>query len=229
MAKQLKKGASSDMQRVTPTFTTTDHGYDTPHLDRMPPFVLVYNPRRWTVLAGRLIPSLHVKPLEAGVNGVAIARDGTIRFATARARIEEQGRTLIPYEWGPGGESYMQTVRTRPRGGPNEMDTYLSVWETTGPADPDTYTDDDAYSEWAESLVKDGKVRPCPPALARRMQDRAARKLAREEALAEKGGAGSGMAKLRAKALARTVKVLGAAATTKRTGRGKAAAPSLEA
>ncbi len=86
MAKQLKKGASSDMQRVTPTFTTTDHGYDTPHLDRMPPFVLVYNPRRWTVLAGRLIPSLHVKPLEAGVNGVAIARDGTIRFATARAR-----------------------------------------------------------------------------------------------------------------------------------------------
>jgi hypothetical protein len=61
------------------------------------------------------------------------------------------------------------------------------------------------------------------------MQDRAARKLAREEALAEKGGAGSGMAKLRAKTLAQTVKVLGAAATTKRTGRGKAAAPSLEA
>ncbi len=213
MAKQIKKASvNAGVNRVKAAFTTTDHGHGMPYLDLRPQFVFVFNPRRWTVLAGKLIPALHVMPLESGVNGVLTARDGSIRFATARARIEEQGRTLIPYEWGPDGESYMQSIRTRPRGGKNEMDTYLTVWEQGGAGDSETYTDDDAYAAWAASLVEDGKVPACPAPLARRMLEQVEQKIARENALVEKGGQGSGAAGIRAKALEGVSKALAAAA-----------------
>ncbi|HJN76523.1 MAG TPA: hypothetical protein QGF58_21520 [Myxococcota bacterium] len=224
-----KLGAAANGQtRVTADFATTDKGTILPFLDVRPEFVLVYNQRRWMVMHGRLVPSLHVMPLEAGVNGVLRDRKGRIRFARARARLEETGRILIPYEWGPGGESYMQVIDTRPSGGAHVAQTFISIWETGAPGDNEVYTDDQEYAKWAASLVSTGKVPACPPQLARRMREQTQQKLAREEAIAEKGGAGSGAAKLRAAVYRDNDKILAKAASTPKRAKGRPASPALE-
>ena len=226
MATTLGAAASSP-NRVTADFATTDKGTILPFLDVRPEFVLLYNQRRWMVMHGKLVPSLHVMPLEAGVNGILRDRKGRVRFAKARARLEEAGRILIPYEWGPDGESYMQVIETRPNGGSNVAKTYISIWETGAPGDNEVYTDDEAYAAWAASLVTSGKVPPCPPQLARRMLEKTQQKLAREEAVAEKGGAGSGAAKLRAHVYRDNCKILTKAASSPRRVKGKSATTEL--
>jgi hypothetical protein len=84
----------------------------------MSPFVLVHNPIRWTVIAGHLVPGLHKTTLEPGVNRVEM-RLAKGRVQICRGPHQAQRRRphlVIPYEWGPDGESYVQVVETRPNG-----------------------------------------------------------------------------------------------------------------
>ncbi|MCB9763921.1 MAG: hypothetical protein H6739_29390 [Alphaproteobacteria bacterium] len=210
-----------------PEFTTKNNGATVPWCPASPMFVYVYNPKRWTVVAGKLIPGLHKMPLERGVNRVDMDKDGRIHFADARAKIEEQGRMQVPYEWGPGG-SYLQAVECRPGGGRNTAKAHLSVWEFAVAGDTQTYADEAAYASWAESLVADGKIDPCPPHIARELLDKHVKKLREARARADKGGPGSGEAGLRVEALEAVVDVLRKSAEKKRAPvRGQGLNPDL--
>jgi len=233
MGKTFTPGAVGNEATGTayqPAFAQHATGATHPFVDVSPPFVLVFNPIRWTVLCGRLIPSLHKVTLEPGCNGISMVRGGRVMFGAARTKITEEGRTVIPYEWGPNGESYVQKVETRPNGGQGVRDTYLYAWEMAALGDAQVHVDEDGYAEWCESLVTAGRIPSCPPYVAKRMTARVAAKLEEEEARAAKGGDGSGAAKIRARALRAQLDVLTQAVSKiqPKPKRGKPAAVRLD-
>jgi len=224
MAKQLAPTTSNGAS-YTPEFATRDLGLGHPWIDATPAYILVYSPQRWMVMDGRLVPMLSKLPLLAGVNRIEIDKDKRIRFASTRAKLEEEGRIPIPYEWGPGGDSYLTTVETRPNGSQTIRTAYVSVWETCHAGDRIPAPDETGYSKWLAGLVTSGKLPGCPPHLARRLLERATEHLEEAEALSAKHG---GRATIRARQLLIQVDAL-----TKASGRGakakaRSAAPVLE-
>ena len=212
-----------------PPFAQHSTGATHPFCEVMSPFVLVYNPLRWTVIAGHLVPALHKTTLEPGVNRIERDYKGRVRFGAARTKINDEGRMVIPYEWGPDGESYVQVVETRPNGRQGVQETYLYAWETAALGDTRISVDEGAYAEWATSLISEGKIPACPPYVARRLADKIAGRLEEDEARAAKGGEGSGAAKLRARKLRTDLDAIESAinAVPAKPKRGRAARPSL--
>jgi len=223
MAKSLDTSSSSSA--FTPEFATKDLGLGHPWIDASPPYILIYSPQRWMVMDGRLVPSLSKLPLVAGVNRVEVDKDQRIRFAATRARLEEEGRIPVPYEWGPNGESYLKTVETRPNGSSQIQTAYVSVWETCHAGDRQPATTEAGYADWLEDLVKSGKLPACPPHLARRLLEKANEHLEEAEAMSAKHG---GRATVRAKALKEKVDALAKAAGKGKKVKTRAAAPKLE-
>jgi hypothetical protein len=193
-----------------PAFTTKANGLTHPHLDASPQFVLIAHPRRFQVLSGRLIPALATQRLVAGVNGVStFEKDGVeyVEFATVRARLEKEGRMMVPLEWAPDGESYLNVVDTKPGGGKEIAEAWISVFETAHLGATRTETDQDAYAAWVESLVVAGKLNACPLDVATSMLQRAKRKHASAQQMLAKGG-GAGAHSFRVEAFAKEIGVL---------------------
>lgn len=226
MAKRVARTnkAETGTKTYTPEFATKDHGLGQPWIPASPPYILVYSPQRWMVMDGRLVPMLSQLPLVGGVNRVEVDKDGRVRFASARARLEEEGRIPVPYEWGPNGESYLRQVETRPNGSKTIQTAYISVFESVHAGDRQPSSDDAAYATWLESLVTSGKLPPCPPHLARRMGEKAVELAEEAEAMSTKNG---GRATIRARQLGVKVDVLAKAAGAGPKVAGKAASPSL--
>lgn len=214
-----------------PVMATQATGATHPHLDVAPPFYLVFHPERWTVMSGKLIPAFLKFPLAAGVNNVSVDRDGRINFSRARAKLEEMGRREIPWEWAPDSVSYLKCVDTRPGGSTDIRETWMSCWEDAGIGARDTSTDEEAYAEWAESLVTSGKLPPCDPSVVRRMLERATERWEKSKSKSHKEG-DAGPAHIRAGQLAEEVKVLQAVVNAHKTEKAKAKAvrtPKIEA
>lgn len=209
----------------TPTMATAVTGATHPAIDVRPPFLLLFHPERWCVMNGRLIPALINFPLVDGVNNVTVLKDGTIRDATARAKIEEAGRMVIPWHWAPDGVSYMQCLDTRPGNGKNVRETWISVFETANIGARETSADEEEYADWLDELVKAGKIPACTPDVAARMLERAVERLEKSKADAAKAG-GHGANNLRALLQQKEVDVLrevvGAHRTTKAAAKAKA-------
>jgi len=163
-----------------PEVATTDHGHAYPRLPQSPPFLLVADSQRWHVMGGRVVPALHQQALAPGVDLVTADGRGRWQLARLRARIEEQGRTIVPVEAAPDGVSYIQRVDTKV--GSEVRDTYITVWETAHAGDTRTSTDIDAYSTWCAGLVDDGYIAPCPPYRLSRMLEDARTSLMHAEA-----------------------------------------------
>tara|TARA_R110000787_G_scaffold137321_1_gene250107 strand:+ start:887 stop:1567 length:681 start_codon:yes stop_codon:yes gene_type:complete len=162
MAKKIKK-------TVAPSFATVDHGHDLPRIPVSPMFILVFVPTRWMIMEGCLVPQLSTIPLEPGTNLIEGSKKDGIRASRLSARLAEEGRIRIPFDWAPDGVSYVQEVQTRI--GLNELTTYVSVWEEVYAGDSQTHPDSVAYAEWLGSLIASGKIPPCPPFHVRRMMD----------------------------------------------------------
>lgn len=228
MASRVTPTSPSERSRA-PELVSAATGITHPFLDACPPFMLVFTPDRWTIVAGKLIPALHRLPLVAGVNNVEVDKNGRIFAAKLRARLEMEGRTPVPFEWAPDGQSYLQAMETRPGGGPNVAETWITAWETCEAGSSETSTDEAAYADWLLGLVKAGRLPACSPPVIRRMHERAVERLAVAVADAAKLG-GAGKASLRAKALEIEVEVL-AAELEKAKGRkvvGRVRTPELQ-
>ena len=169
-----------------PTFATTDANASHPYLAASAMFLLVFHTQRWVVLGGKLVPSLAKVPLIAGCNGVEIeppredGSGGRIVFAECLRRLTAQGRTVIPYEWAPDGDSYVQVLDTRPEGKQATAVAHITVWETATVGSSVTISDDEAYAEWLDGLVSAGKLPACGHDVAARMLDQVLGRLARE-------------------------------------------------
>lgn len=222
MAQRTPTPAASDKPR-TPQFATRSNGMEHPFLDVSPPYVLTFHIQRWMVHAGRLVPSLQKVTLSPGVNGVSVNREGKINFADARSRLETEGRIVVPYEWGPGG-TYLLPIDTRPNGGKDVVETWISCWEEATVGSTETYPNTDGYAEWLASLVTDGKLPACPVSVASRMLDVARERLEKARSDSAKNG-GAGKSSIRAKAIAQEVEVLEAYLEAAKDARGKPVAP----
>lgn len=155
----------------TPETATVDHGHEYPRVDVNPPFVYVYNPQRWTLLAGRVVPQLHTHPIMEGVNGVT-RRGKRWHLAALKSHIEELGRTMIPWDMGPDGESYMSVVETRAPSGAI-VDTYIPVFTETYAGSSQVGPDIEAYVDWIQSLMDSGDLpRPAPYIIEGLLADR---------------------------------------------------------
>lgn len=206
MAKRTDATATEAKPR-TPKMATSEKGATHPRIEVSPPYYLVFHPERWTVLAGRLVPALSKAKLVDGVDQVTVRKDGRISFARARARIEEQGKTVVPWEWAPDGASYIQALDTRPEAGQDPVETWISVWETARVGSALIGVDLDGYSGWLSELVSTGKLPACPETVAQKLLDGAVERLEKARAQAAKLG-GHGSPLLRVKALEAEVKAI---------------------
>lgn len=221
--------SQADAKRRVPAMASQAQGGAThPFMDAAPPFYWTFHPERWTIIAGKLVPALQKFPLVDGVNNVSVRKDGSISFATARAKLEEEGRTLIPWDWAPDGVSYLQCVDTRPRGAKEVAEAWISVFESADIGGAETSSDEEAYAEWLEGLVTSGKLPQCSPNVASRMADKAGERLGQAEAEAAKLG-GKGRAAIRAKALAVEAEVLAERVHANKTNRTAAKAKAKKA
>lgn len=206
MAKRTDSTTTTEKSR-TPKMATSERGATHPRIDLAPPYYLVYHPERWTVVAGKLVPALSKAVLSDGVNQVSVRKDGAVSFARARAKLEEEGKRIIPWEWAPDGESYLQCVETKPKAGADPVETWLSVWETARVGSALIASDLDGYASWLSELVASGKLPACPDVVAQRMLDGAVERLEKSRAQAAKLG-GHGAPLLRVKALEAEVKAI---------------------
>jgi hypothetical protein len=190
-----------------PVMATSATGSAHPHIDASAMYVWTFHPERWLVMAGELVPDLQRFVLENGVNRVEVDKAGRIHFAEARARLEREGRTVIPYEWAPDGESYLNAIDTRPGGGPAVVTTYISVFESVDVGGRATTCDEEAFAAWLAELVKAGRIPKCTANVARRLLDTKTEQLerARGEMLNPKQ---KGAATVRARVLEKEVEVL---------------------
>lgn len=202
----IEKSPATERRRV-PDMATHQAGASHPYIEATPMFLWTFHGERWMVLDGRLVPSLQKVPLIAGVNGMEVDKDKRIRFAACRARLEDQGRIEVRYEWAPDGVSYLQCVDTRPDAGKTVLEAWISVFESAHVGATETSCDEEAFAEWLEDLVKAGRLPACPHDTARRMLERATSRYQRARAEAAKLG-GHGNASVRAKALEAEVKTL---------------------
>jgi hypothetical protein len=193
----------------TPKMATQAVGIAHPFLDVSPPFLLVFHPERWMVLAGKLVPSLQRVPLADGVNNVTVERGGHMRVAPLRAKIEEEGRQIVPYTWAPDGVSYLQCLDTRPGGSRNVVETWCTVFETVDAGATETSADEGAYAAWLSDLVAKGRLPRCSINVARRLLDRTVERLEKARGDAAKMD-GHGAPLIRAQALEAEREVLAA-------------------
>jgi len=230
MAKKLTDGAQEQGGTVVPSFATKTHAHADPWIPATPMFIYKMHPARWGVIGGQLLPQLGTAVMRDGCDNVSIGKDGQIRFARAKAKLDEGGWITVPYEWAPDGHSYVKAVDTRPEGASVDSQTaYISVFEDAFAGDRATYPRLDEYVEWVSGLVSSGKLPACPPQKVRKMLEQAQVALAKAEAQRESSG-GAGIAQT-CKALAANVEVLEAAmeSTPKRKAPAKKGAlPTVE-
>lgn len=169
----IKKTAGNTAPKrkaYVPETATVDHGHEYPRIPRCPPFLLAYNPVRWTVLEGQVVPQLHHVPLQDGVNGVTRDRNGAWRLAKLKDKLEQQGRTLIPWESGPDG-SYVAVVETRLDSG-QVVDTHVGAFTETFAGSSDLRADLPGYVAWLQQLMKDGVIpSPAPYVIERLLNE----------------------------------------------------------
>jgi hypothetical protein len=131
-----------------------------PRLDPCPPFLLCYDPKRWTVLEGHCIPLLGRLSLEPGVEGIKSDRAGRLYWREASGRRQDKGQTVIPHAWGPtelpgGKRTYLRRYAVA-----NGRVCHLEQWATPHAGTDRITTDAKGYADWIQGLFDEGKLDP---------------------------------------------------------------------
>jgi hypothetical protein len=130
------------------------------------PFRFRFHPKRWGVMAGKLVPMLNQWTIEPGLGGVE--RDGAWRRAAAE--MQEKGWKLIPLDVDGPGTSYVKTYPVS--GGTLHLPQWALVWAGSDQVG----CDEEAYTEWLQSLVERGVVPgPAPYVLTALIEKQEAR------------------------------------------------------
>lgn len=139
-------------------------GLRAPKTDANEPFLLVYDPNRYTVMDGHVVPALKRIVFISGVNGASANydREGrvtSVSIGSSRAMQEERGNTIIPltaiapsqhHLHGNAGKSYLW----KPAG----TGTHLTIWEQAYAGAKRTTTDVAAYVAWFDYLTASGII-----------------------------------------------------------------------
>lgn len=133
-----------------------------------PPFLLVFDPSRWTMLNGRVVPNFKKMPLVSGVGGCTATRnrvtgeENAVRSGAARTDLAEANcivieAGMVPTHMLPPGAA--QTYLWSPEGRP---DVTLTIFERVFPGQDYVRPVMDKYLEWIEWLQVEGII-PTPP------------------------------------------------------------------
>jgi hypothetical protein len=136
-----------------------------PNIEPNYPFVLVFDPNRWDVLTGRVVPILYRLGYTPGANGVDRGEDNLPAPAMALAAVENKGHKVIPFR--VSGPSYMRrvqvgTARVRKTGQIVPVYNHHTRWDRLFPGSSETVCDTDGYSAWLAELVERGVLQPPP-------------------------------------------------------------------
>lgn len=157
--------------------STSRQGPPPTDVDSCDPFMFVYDPRRYTVMSGKVIPQFKSLKMTPGVNGVDEVRDRrtgeriAVKTGMARSQVEDRNQRIIPFDaippsqhhlHGNGGKSYLW----RPAGRP---DVHLSIWTRVFPGSKEIEVDEQAYIAWVEWLVETGIIPPPPAHVLRKL------------------------------------------------------------
>jgi hypothetical protein len=120
-----------------------------PRLTPRPPYLLMYHPERWTVIANQVVPLFGNLKLQAGINRIKVTRDGKFQKLEAQAAMEEQGWQIIPPDVDGPGTSYLRQAAPG---------VFVSRWETTYPGSAHIETDSEGFAAWCRSLLDRGVI-----------------------------------------------------------------------
>lgn len=178
MSKSFAGPTTDGPQKITPEFAQRENRFGEPWIEVSPMFMFTFHPARYTVIDGKVVPQLGEQVLVDGVNQVQVSKKGRVNFVRARSHVEQDGWKFLPFEWGPGGESYLQAIQTRPGGSKGDPQTaYVSVFSSAYAGDPKVYPDERAYAEWLLELMADGRIPQPRPHKVRAMLEESKRKL----------------------------------------------------
>lgn len=185
MAKDLTNGsaAPTEPEIVTIRQSAKSYGHEHPRCPVRPQFLLAYNPGRWTVKGGCVVPDLHRLALTPGLNNVTVDSDGDWRLAALHERCARLGRKVIPLEHGPGG-SYLRRYRTFKN---NRLQpTYFDAWTRVHAGDSRVTYDLEGYVQWVRGLMASGVIPSPPHYIVRRLHADRAHALKRAELALER-------------------------------------------
>lgn len=139
--------------------TRDGRGPVAPNLAPNAPFFLKFNPRRWTLLEGVVVPLLGRIPIEGGVGGVdAVGPTGGAKRPEPKPALDharDRGEIVILHEVDGEGTSYLKYEEVK--GGRH----HHTKWETTHSGLDVTTCDMPAYVKWLVSL-QERKIIPAP-------------------------------------------------------------------
>lgn len=175
MSKNL--GAHTSAARTQQVYTPEEivrerGGY--PTCEPAMPFRYAHSPKRWRVLAGKVVPDLCRIPIAAGAQHVIERGNGKVDTSRQRATLEDRGLTLIAYSEGPNG-SYIRSFETKPKD--QILTTYCSAWEESSIGSPELEVDELALADWLDGLVKKGLIDPPTLPVLRRKRERILRRM----------------------------------------------------
>ena len=169
---------------------TSRAGPRPPKLEASDPFLLVYDPTRYTVMEGHVIPQFRRLALMPGVNGVDSIRDRRtgeivgVNSGMAVAMAADRGHTIIPLDAIPqsqhhlhnnGGRSYIW----RPSG----TAAHLDIWTRAFSGSKKIVCDAANYIAWIEWLEE---TRVIPPAPSHVLQDLLAQKTEERDRMSDR-------------------------------------------
>ena len=144
-------------------------------VDACAPFQLVHNPKRWTVLGGRVIPAFGRLPHIPGLNGVDEVLDRhtgnviRINAGYAKSDAQDRGKVPIPFDAIPAHHvppGAPKSYLWRPAGRP---DVTLLIYTKVFPGSKDVEIDEPRYLEFVDHLVATGVIQPVPLHVLRKM------------------------------------------------------------
>lgn len=145
-----------------------------PKVDPSPPFWFVYDPNRWGVVGGQVVPLLYRLTARKGSRGMGEDANGKIIASGAFANVEERGHRVIMWDVDGRGTRYIRKI---PTGG------WITKWETVFPGSASVRVDEEGYARWVRSLCeREAAGLELPPVyiledLIERISDRIARAL----------------------------------------------------
>ena len=150
-----------------PVLEATRNGTPVTRVEARSAFYLRAHPERWQIMGGQLLPLLGRLPIMPGLNGAELGRGGAVRMATAKARCEERGWTIIPFDAVPKGHgsSYLWQPEGRP-------DLTLLIYERAYPGSTETRCDEAGLVEFLANLVDSGIVDPAPAYIIEKMLEK---------------------------------------------------------
>lgn len=158
----MAKALNSSAQGRAPALYVPDElvsvrgGY--PTCEPSPAFRYAHHAARWRVIRGKVVPDLSRIPLTPGSQHVQNRKDGKLDTSRQRSTLEDRDFTLIGYQSGPHGKSYIVSFDTKHK---DKISTsYCSVFETPVIGSPRLRLDQGALVDWLESLVTSGKIAP---------------------------------------------------------------------